>query len=199
MCQDLITGSRSKNYADNTEWKPVNTFVGAVCGIATSPVINVQLTKIKTFAAIFSIPEYFSTKTGWCKSIFSVVIFLALLKVKESKGSNEQDQEESLCEELGRERKGRGLLCSGWDSPSHLHDVGGVRVLSRRGRDQAGWGGRGTGNALCCNAVKLWGEKNVKRKHMPWSKWNRNCGTERWIYILSSLQSHKPEGKMNPC
>jgi len=40
--------------------------------------------------------------------------------------------------------------------------VGGVRVVSRRGRDQAGWGGRGTGDALGCNAVESWGKKYQK-------------------------------------
>jgi len=53
-------------------------------------------------------------------------------------------------------------LCSGRDSPSHTHDVGGVRVVSRRGWDQAGWGGRGTGDALGCNAVESWGKKISK-------------------------------------
>lgn len=54
---------------------------------------------------------------------------------------------------------GWDLSCGGRDSPSHLHDVGGVRVVSRRGRDQAGWGGGGTGDALGCNAVVSWGNK----------------------------------------
>ncbi len=51
-------------------------------------------------------------------SIICVIIFLALLKAKESKGSNELDQKESLSEE--QEVKGRGGDCCAVGG-THLH------------------------------------------------------------------------------
>lgn len=78
-------------------------------------------------------------------------------------------------------------MCSGRDSPSHLHDVGGVRVVSRRGRDQAGWGGRGTGDALGCNAVESWGRKYKKKKKMYAMKQLKKELWDREVIIYSPL------------
>jgi len=78
-------------------------------------------------------------------------------------------------------------LCSGRDSPSHLHDVGGVRVVSRMGRDQAGWGGRGTGNALGCNAVESWGGgEYIKQKNVCHEATEKGIVGQRGDHILSS-------------
>lgn len=86
-------------------------------------------------------------------------------------------------------------MCSGRDSPSHLHDVGGVRVVSRRGRDQAGWGGRGTGDALGCNAVESWGGKYKKKKNVCNEATEKGIVGQRGDHILSSHRARTQKVK----